>query len=87
VSRQSSSWCVEEGAARACEEGDLASGVEADAHAALVHRAVMASAEQHEVLQVGAAAVGPVRDVMRVREPAVASRKAAPAITGLERAA
>jgi hypothetical protein len=87
ASRQSSARCVEHGAARGCEEGDLAFDVEADAHAALVDRAVMASAEQHEVLQVGAAAVGPMCDVMGVGEATVAPGEPAPAIASLQSAA
>src|SRR5690606_16765155 len=65
---------------------DLREPVEADAHAALVHRAVMPPAEEHEVAEPGLAAVGPVHDVMGIGEAAPAAGKPAAMIPHLERA-
>ena len=57
--------------------------VEADAHAALVHRAVMPPAEEHEVAEPGLAAVGPVAHMVGVQEKLVGAP--GPAATAVPR--
>jgi hypothetical protein len=71
-------------AARA-EEHHLVVGVHADAVPLLVHQPVMSPAQQHRVLQVRPSAVGPVLDVMAVREAKPAAGEAAAAVPCLER--
>ena len=48
-----------------------------DRESAFVHRAVMAAALQHEVIETGGTAVGPVFNVMRVAPTGAAARKPA----------
>ena len=59
------------------EEGEHAVASTDDAESAFVHRAVMTSAQQHEVVEARGAAIGPVFDVVGVASAGRAAREAA----------
>jgi hypothetical protein len=59
------------------QEGQRAVASTDDAESAFVHRAVMTSAQQHEVVEARGAAVGPVCDVVGVASPRGTAWKAA----------
>ena len=65
----------------------VAGGVESDAEALLVHRAVVAPAKQHEVVEGSPPAVGPVRNVMSIAATVAAAREPALPVAGRQRPA
>ena len=68
-------------------ETKLAIGLSIELVAFLVDCAMVAAAEQSEIRERGGAAVGPVTDVMTLTEANAAARKAAAAVSVVERTA
>lgn len=78
------SRCVRQLQARRCVKGDIAASIDRDAESLLMHRTMMASAEQDEIVETRRAAIRPVLHVMCVAEPQAAAGESAAAVALLE---